>query len=62
MDAVIDLQEMLKNHDPEDVMAAAAWLLGCVGARHSNMSKEQFLRIILMPVAMAWDIQLQQVH
>ena len=61
-DPVIDMQEMLKNYPPEDVMAAAAWILGSVGYRHSNMSREQFLKIILMPVAMAWDLQNESLH
>jgi hypothetical protein len=61
-DPVIDMQDMLKDYSPEDVMAAAAWILGSVGCRHSNMSREQFLKIILMPVAMAWDMQNESLH
>jgi len=61
-DPLLDMQEMMRNYPPEDVMAAAAWILGSVGCNHSNMDKDKFLITIMLPVAMAWDLQKDKMH
>jgi len=51
------MQEMLRSYPPEDIMAAASYILGSMGFIYSGRGREDFLSVILVPIAMAWDVQ-----
>jgi hypothetical protein len=56
------MEDMLRSYSPEDIMAAAAYILGSMGFVYSGRGKEEFLSVILFPIAMAWDIQNEHVR
>jgi hypothetical protein len=43
-------------------MAAASYILGSMGFIYSGRSREDFLSVVLVPIAMAWDIQNEHVR
>ena len=56
------MENMLRSYPPEEIMAAASYILGSMGFVYSGRSREDFLSIILIPIAMAWDIQNEHVR